>query len=415
VKKKTEMALCLLIHCNQFYELLDWKRVYMQVLEKEISPVIVTVSPFFQEGITNVLLKDIENREKGKMWIVEGDFDMLLTRPDCVLVHIVMSFESSSDGRSFKGVPGNGWRLRRTECRLGWLVYEKVKNPEEMQYLNLVREIIMTGVQRDDRTGTGTLSVFGRCMRFSLRNHSFPLFTTKRVFWKAVVCELLWFLQGNTFSQTLEKQGIHIWNENGTRAFLDKQGLVNNEEGDLGPIYGFQWRHWGAEYTNCRADYTGKGIDQIAKIIETIKTSPHDRRMILTAWNVSDLGRMALPPCHMFCQFYVAKGELSCQMYQRSCDMGLGVPFNVASYALLTCMIAHVCGLKPGEFTHVLGDAHVYMNHVAPLTEQITREPLVFPTLRFLRRVDSMDDFHLSDIEISDYQCHPPIKMTMAK
>ena len=237
---------------------------------------------------------------------------------------------------------------------------------EELQYLEMIEDIIATGNVKGDRTGTGTISKFGCQMRFDLRR-SFPLLTTKRVFWRGVAEELLWFVKGSTNAKELQDRNIHIWDGNGSREYLDKVGLGHREEMDLGPVYGFQWRHFGAEYTDMHADYAGKGVDQLAEVIDKIKNNPNDRRILLTAWNPAALKEMALPPCHMFCQFYVANGELSCQMYQRSCDMGLGVPFNIASYSLLTCMIAQVCGLKPGDFVHCLGDTHVYSNHVEPL------------------------------------------------
>eukprot|EP00953_Heterococcus_sp_UTEX-ZZ885_P024001 13159-Heterococcus_DN1.PRE.1 len=205
-------------------------------------------------------------------------------------------------------------------------------NKEEMQYLDCVKDILENGAVRGDRTGTGTLSKFGVQMRFSLRNERFPLLTTKRVFWRGVAEELLWFVAGCTNANVLQEKGIHIWDGNGSREFLDKLGLTHREEGDLGPVYGYQWRHFGAKYVDMHTDYTGQGVDQLAECINKLKTSPEDRRIIVSAWNPSDLDKMALPPCHMFCQFYVANGELSCQMYQRSADMGLGVPFNIASY-----------------------------------------------------------------------------------
>lgn len=222
-----------------------------------------------------------------------------------------------------------------------------------------------------DRTQVGTVSIFGAQMRFNLRDNIFPLLTTKRVFWRAVAEELLWFIRGSTDARALQAKDVHIWDGNSTREFLDKSGFSDREEGDLGPVYGFQWRHYGAEYTTCRADYAGKGVDQLNEVIERIKTNPTDRRIIMSAWNVLDIPKMALPPCHCFVQFFVADGELSCQLYQRSADMGLGVPFNIASYALLTYLIAHVTGLKPGDFVHTLGDAHVYLTHIEPLKKQV--------------------------------------------
>lgn len=242
------------------------------------------------------------------------------------------------------------------------------------------------GKTRSDRTGVGTVSIFGAQMRYSLRDNVFPLLTTKRVFWRAVAEELLWFIKGSTNAKELQAKNVRIWDGNSTREFLDKIGLTEREEGDLGPVYGFQWRHFGAEYKTCHDDYTGQGIDQLNDVIERIRSNPNDRRIIMSAWNVSDLKIMALPPCHCLVQFYVADGELSCQLYQRSADMGLGVPFNIASYALLTYMIAHVTGLKTGDFVHTLGDAHVYLNHVEPLKEQVRVEHFIARIQRIERR-----------------------------
>jgi len=255
--------------------------------------------------------------------------------------------------------------------------------------------------------------MFGQQMRFDLRK-SFPLLTTKRVFWRGVVEELLWFVKGDTNANHLAEKGIKIWDGNGSREFLDKRGLGHREVGDLGPVYGFQWRHFGAEYVDMHADYSGKGVDQLAECIRKIKEDPTDRRILLTAWNPADLHLMALPPCHMFCQFYVANGELSCLMYQRSCDMGLGVPFNIASYSLLTYMMAQVCGLKPGEFVHTLGNAHVYQNHVEPLQTQLERTPRPFPTLKLNSDVKDIDGFQASDFELVGYNPLGKIAMEMA-
>lgn len=284
---------------------------------------------------------------------------------------------------------------------------------EECQYLDAIREIIEKGVSMEDRTGVGTRSMFGKMMRFDLRTN-FPLLTTKRVFWRGVVEELLWFVKGDTNGKHLSDKGVKIWDANGSREFLDKRGLTHREEMDLGPVYGFQWRHFGATYVDMHTDYTGQGVDQLAECIRKIKEDPTDRRILLSAWNPADLSQMALPPCHMFCQFYVANGELSCLMYQRSCDMGLGVPFNIASYSLLTYMIAQVCGLKPGEFIHTLGNAHVYQNHVDPLMTQLERTPRPFPVLRVNPEVKEIDGFQASDFELLGYNPHGKIAMEMA-
>ncbi|XP_073344648.1 thymidylate synthase isoform X2 [Pagrus major] len=314
---------------------------------------------------------------------------------------------------------------------------------DERGYLDQIEYIMQHGRRKGDRTGTGVISVFGAQARYSLRDQ-FPLLTTKRVFWKGILEELLWFIKGSTNAKELSEKGVKIWEANGSRAFLDGLGFTDREEGDLGPVYGFQWRHFGAEYTNMHADYTGQGVDQLQKVIDTIKKNPEDRRIIMCAWNPKDLPFMALPPCHALCQFYVCDGELSCQLYQRSGDMGLGVPFNIASYALLTYMIAHITGLKvrapcfcqnslsiivcfitscvsfffllcqPGDFVHTLGDAHIYVNHIEPLKVQLQREIRPFPKLKILRQVESIDDFRAEDFEICDYNPHPTIKMQMA-
>jgi thymidylate synthase len=329
---------------------------------------------------------------------------------------------------------------------------------EEYQYLNLIRRILAEGEHRPDRTGTGTLSVFAENLRFSLSKPNpdspsdldsripiLPLLTTKRVFLRAVTTELLWFVSGCTSSKPLSDAGIHIWDGNGSRQFLDNLGFTDREEGDLGPVYGFQWRHFGAEYQDCHADYTGKGVDQIQEIVRKLKHNPFDRRIILSAWNVADLSRMALPPCHMFAQFYVsypdaprgeaalrsssvgndtangvtgrAKGHLSCTLYQRSCDMGLGVPFNIASYALLTHMLAHACDLIPGELIHCMGDAHVYLDHIDALKEQLLREPREFPEFavkRDDRGSGEMDGWKPEELEVKGYKPHGGIKMKMS-
>lgn len=234
----------------------------------------------------------------------------------------------------------------------------------------IINLFVNIGKKRADRTNVGTISIFGAQMRYNLRGQ-FPLLTTKRVFWRAVVEELLWFIQGKTDAKLLQAKNVHIWDGNSTREFLDKSGFTDRAEGDLGPVYGFQWRHFGAEYKTCNDNYDNQGIDQLNDVINKIKTNPNDRRIIMSAWNPIDLPKMALPPCHCFVQFYVADNELSCHLYQRSADMGLGVPFNIASYALLTYLIAHVTDLKPGDFVHTLGDTHVYLNHVEPLKEQV--------------------------------------------
>lgn len=271
-------------------------------------------------------------------------------------------------------------------------------------------------------------------LKFSLNKDDqpvLPLLTTKRVFLRAVVAELLWFIEGNTSSLALSEAGVKIWDGNGSREFLDSVGLSHREVGDLGPVYGFQWRHFGAEYVDFKTDYTGQGVDQLAEVIYKLKHTPYDRRILLSAWNPAHLKQMALPPCHMFAQFYVSyprakqaaavsdnaspKGYLHCQLYQRSCDMGLGVPFNIASYALLTHMIARACDLVPGTLTHVMGDAHVYVDHVDALKTQLEREPRDFPTLDILKDPGcSIDGWKAEDFVVRGYDPHKTIAMKMS-
>ncbi|KAI0324726.1 thymidylate synthase [Cubamyces sp. BRFM 1775] len=295
---------------------------------------------------------------------------------------------------------------------------------DEQQYLDLIRTVLDTGAIRPDRTGTGTLSVFAPPnLRFSLEDDTLPLLTTKRTFLRGIVEELLWFVRGCTDSKQLSTKGIKIWDGNGSKEFLEKRGLGHRREGDLGPVYGFQWRHFGAQYEDCDADYTGKGVDQLQECIDKIKHNPTDRRIILSAWNPADIPQMALPPCHMMCQFYVhlppandpiAKPRLSCLMYQRSADLGLGIPFNIASYALLTHMVAHVTDTVPHELIIQLGDAHVYRDHVDALKVQLEREPRPFPKIKWPRQVDNIDGFKTEDFVVEGYDPHPSIAMKMS-
>ena len=261
------------------------------------------------------------------------------------------------------------------------------------QYLDLLKRITTEGVKKEDRTGTGTISVFGHQMRFNLED-GFPLLTTKKLHLKSIIHELLWFLQGDTNVKYLQENGVRIWNE------------WADENGDLGHIYGYQWRSW--------PDYNGGHIDQISEVIDQIKNNPNSRRIIVNAWNVADLGNMNLPPCHMFFQFYVADGKLSLQMYQRSADTFLGVPFNIASYALLLMMVAQVTGLKPGEFIHTTGDTHLYLNHLEQVQLQLTREPRALPKMKINPDVKSIFDFKYEDFELVDYDPHPHIKGVVA-
>ncbi|MCH2534307.1 MAG: thymidylate synthase [Bdellovibrionales bacterium] len=260
---------------------------------------------------------------------------------------------------------------------------------DEYQYLNLMQKILDEGAKKEDRTGTGTISIFGHQMRFQLKDQ-FPLLTTKKVHLKSIIHELLWFIKGDTNVSYLQDNGVRIWNE------------WAGEDGDLGRVYGAQWRDW----TNSR----GEKVDQLKQVIEQIKTNPNSRRHLVVAFNPGELDQMALPPCHAFFQFYVANNKLSCQLYQRSGDVFLGVPFNIASYALLTLMVAQVTGLEPGEFIHTLGDAHLYMNHLDQARLQLTRTPKVFPRMLLNPEVKNIFDFKYEDFQLVDYDPHPGIK-----
>jgi thymidylate synthase len=260
-------------------------------------------------------------------------------------------------------------------------------------YHDFLRHVLSTGVKKTDRTGTGTISVFGYQMRFNLAE-GFPLLTTKKVHTKSIIHELLWFLKGDTNIAYLKENGVSIWDE------------WADEAGNLGPVYGFQWRSWPSP--------DGRHIDQITELIQQIKTNPDSRRLIVSAWNVADVPKMKLPPCHAFFQFYVANGKLSCQLYQRSADIFLGVPFNIASYALLTHMVAQVCDLEPGEFVHSFGDAHIYLNHLEAVELQLSRSPFALPQLHLNPLKKNIFDFCFEDIRIENYQCHPPIKAAVA-
>ncbi|WP_294564814.1 thymidylate synthase [uncultured Arthrobacter sp.] len=273
-----------------------------------------------------------------------------------------------------------------------------MSTPLNTPYEDLLRDVMVNGTAKSDRTGTGTRSVFGRQLRFDLRE-SFPLITTKRVHFKSVALELLWFLRGESNVRWLQEQGVSIWDE------------WADADGELGPVYGVQWRSWPTP--------DGGHIDQIAAVIEGLKTNPDSRRHIVSAWNVSEISNMALPPCHAFFQFYVepspeGPGRLSCQLYQRSADTFLGVPFNIASYALLTLMVAQQAGLEPGEFIWTGGDVHIYDNHVEQVTEQLSREPYPYPRLRLTRTPESISDYTLEDFEVLDYRHHPTIKAPIA-
>ncbi len=291
---------------------------------------------------------------------------------------------------------------------------------QEYQYLSLIKKIIKNGVQEIGRNGT-TYTRIGGMMRFSLEDNKMPLMTTKKLAWRVCLKELLWFMNGDTNNKLLKQQNVKIWNDNATREFLDSRGLYHLRENDLGPVYGHQWRFWNAPYSRevgCFKDYRGKGIDQLQNIIDDINeskiTGETSRRMIMTAWNPEQIDEMALPPCHVLSQFHITEGnKLSCTLYQRSADMGLGVPFNIASYSFLTHILAKHCDLEAKEFIHSIGNAHIYDDHIDVLEQQLSNEPYHPPDLIISEKKEKIEDYKFEDFIIENYNYHKPIKMRM--
>lgn len=288
---------------------------------------------------------------------------------------------------------------------------------EENQYLNLIDDILNEGEFVEGRNGR-TLTVFGSSMHFSLENNNLPLLTTKKVAWKTCLKELVWFINGSTDNEKLQKQNVKIWNGNANREYLDSVGLIDRSENDLGPVYGHQWRFFNAKYSDCKQDYTGEGIDQLKNIINDLKDNEkkYSRRLIMSAWNPCQLDEMALPPCHVLVQFNVLPGDkLSCSLYQRSGDVGLGVPFNIASYSMLTHILAKHCDLNASEFNYHLGNAHIYDDHIETLKLQIKRQPYEFPKINILNKHSDINEYNIEDIELTEYKCHEPLLMNMRK
>jgi thymidylate synthase len=286
---------------------------------------------------------------------------------------------------------------------------------EENQYLNLLDDILSTNSEFVGRNGK-TLSIYGSAMRFSLENNTIPLITTKKVAWKTCLRELLWFIKGSTNNKLLKEQNVHIWDANGSREFLDSRGLQNNNEDDLGPIYGFQWRHFNADYVSCDTDYSNKGIDQLKEVINTLKDPllRNSRRMIISAWNPCQLNSMALPPCHIMMQFNVTNNnKLSCSMYQRSNDEACGTCFNIASYSFLTHLLAIHCDLEPYEFIYYKGNCHIYEEHISNIKIQLQRQPYEFPTLQILNKRENIEDYNIADFKVCNYKYHEPLEYKM--
>uniref|UniRef100_A0A6C0B102 thymidylate synthase n=1 Tax=viral metagenome TaxID=1070528 RepID=A0A6C0B102_9ZZZZ len=286
---------------------------------------------------------------------------------------------------------------------------------EEIQYLDMVKKIIAEGNVEQGRNGT-TYSKFGESMRFSLSNGVVPILTTKKVAWKTCLKELLWFISGNTNNKTLNQKGVHIWDQNSSRNFLDDRGLYDRPVDDLGPIYGHQWRFFNAPYIDCSTDYMGQGVDQLQTMIDSLKdpTKRNSRRLVMSSWNPCQIHEMALPPCHVLCQFHVHNGnKLSCALYQRSADLCLGVPFNIASYSFLTHLLAKHCGLEAHEFIYFMGNVHVYESHIEPIQSQLKNIPFDFPRLSIVQVRENINDYTINDFVLSDYKSYEPINMDM--
>ena len=289
----------------------------------------------------------------------------------------------------------------------------------ELGYLNLIRQIIKSGKKQVGRNGT-TYTSIGETLRFSLEDNKIPLMTTKKLAWRVCLKELIWFMNGDTNNKLLKEQNVKIWNGNGTREFLNSRGLNYLNEDDLGPVYGHQWRFWNAPYSKtlgCNKEYKGSGIDQLQNIINEInkskETGESSRRMIMSAWNPEQLDEMALPPCHVLSQYHLVDNKLSCTLYQRSGDVGLGIPFNIASYSFLTHLLAKHCDLETGEFIHFIGDAHIYDDHIEPLKIQLENEPYEFPELEIIENREHIDDYKFEDFKVTNYKFHKAIKMDM--
>ena len=388
------------------------------VISRSVSKVEgAHVVPSFDDGL--LLTKELGVEQT---FVIGGGqvYDIAIKDPRCKYVYLT-KLACSFDCDIYFHFGKEEYRLVNSDH----LLYEGMhyhnqlyvrENHDEMNYLNLLEGVLSEGIEKDDRTGVGIISCFGKRLEFNLKE-GFPLLTSKFVPSKLTIKELLWFISGSTDNSILKSQGVHIWDGNTTKEFIDKMGLPY-EEDDLGPMYGFQWRYTGAEYVDCKTDYSGRGVDQIQRVIDTIRKDPCSRRIILSAYNVADLDKMVLNPCHCMVQFYVdtVRGELSAQMYQRSADLFLGVPINIASYALLTHMIAHVCGLGVGKLVICYGDAHIYKNHLDAVKTQLGRRELVkpFPELRIKRQLSDIGEFILDDFEIVNYQREGRIKAPMA-
>lgn len=382
----------------------------------------------FDEYMKSLELVVNETTERRKYYVIGGESIYRLFQPyvtSIFLTHVSHPTQKIEFEKFFFNIPPTFEISKYSELHthheytyrfIEYVLVDSTVPTPDKTYLDLCRNVVATGEKRGDRTGTGTLSLFGQQMKFDI-SHSVPILTTKRVPWKSCVEELLWFLKGNTNAKDLDQKGVRIWNGNSSRDFLDQRGLNHLEEGDCGANYSFQWRHFGADYVDCNSDYSNKGTDQIAYIEKLLKHEPTSRRIFLSAWNPCDLDKTVLPPCHVSCQFYVDNDKgLSCHLYQRSCDMFLGVPWNILSYSILTHILAYRTGLVPKELIMSTGDTHVYANHIEQVKQQSERPPLSYPVLHLDPSIKEKDigDITVDDFELVGYFPHPTIKGAMS-
>ena len=377
---------------------------------------------YFVNNLNNIIEELKLNTFVNDIWIIGGEkiYYETINRFDIDALYITkINLIYPTNDNSIKYFPSyeDNYNLisltkPEKEQNLTFLTYKRKSS--EYQYLKLINNILLCGINKTDRTGTGTLSFFGSQSRYNLINE-FPLLTTKKMFFRGIFEELLWFLKGQTNANILKDKKVNIWNQNTTREYLDSIGLNHYKEGECGPIYGFNFRHFGAKYINCDNDYTGQGFDQFINVINLLKNKPNSRRIIINLWNPNDLDKVCLPPCHVLYQFWVDGDKLSCSMYQRSGDVGLGVPFNIASASLLTYIVANLTNLKPFELIHSIGDNHIYNDHIDALKEQVKRIPHKFPKMEIeYRNQKNIEDFVYEDFKLDNYVSHPPIKMSMS-
>ena len=380
-------------------------------------------------GETNWVIDGIDFSNIERLYIIGGAqiYESLLPYADEVAVcHVLRKPTEEHASDKYAYFPVDMLKEYFTHDRTDDLVRSKIGIPfvykyyrsksrisEETRYLNALANILIEGERRETRSGI-TISKFGINMRFSLRNNTIPLLTTKKMFTRGILEELFWFLKGDVDSRHLEERRVNIWRGNTSREYLDSIGLKDYRVGECGPIYGYQWRHFNAEYKGPDASYEGTGVDQLAEIIRQLRENPTSRRMIMSAWNPTQLKDMCLPPCHVMYQFYVNRGHLYCSMYQRSGDMFLGIPFNIASTSFLTIMIAHIVGLKPGGIFHTIGDAHIYGDHIEQVYTQLSRRPYTFPKCFITQKVERVEDFSIEHFDIVDYKSHATIRAKMS-